>query len=152
MSEVTYEIVEHDGGWAYKVDGVFSEPFPTHAAALAAAQAAAAEQGSPATPSRSSSRTRKASGTQKLRAAATARRPTSRIRTKAAAARGAPMNQTDIIASPKLRAAFFLGAGDMLAVWGWSLFPAIESRNNPNEDGFSSSPPSTERSRFFRSE
>jgi hypothetical protein len=44
MSEVTYEIVQHDGGWAYKVDGVFSEPFPTHADALAAAQAAAAEQ------------------------------------------------------------------------------------------------------------
>jgi hypothetical protein len=44
MPEVTYEIVEHDGGWAYKVDGVFSEPFPTHADALAAAQAAAAEQ------------------------------------------------------------------------------------------------------------
>ena len=41
MSEVTYEIVEHDGGWAYKVGGVFSEPFPTHAAALKAAQAAA---------------------------------------------------------------------------------------------------------------
>ena len=34
MSEVTYEIVEHDGGWAYKVAGVFSEPFPTHAACL----------------------------------------------------------------------------------------------------------------------
>jgi len=44
MSEITYEIVEHDGGWAYKVAGVFSEAFPTHAAALAAAQAAAAEQ------------------------------------------------------------------------------------------------------------
>jgi hypothetical protein len=44
MSEITYEIVEHDGGWAYKVDGVFSEPFPTHAAALKAAKAAAAEQ------------------------------------------------------------------------------------------------------------
>ena len=44
MPEVTYEIVEHDGGWADKVDGVFSEPFPTHADALAAAQAAAAEQ------------------------------------------------------------------------------------------------------------
>jgi len=44
MSEVTYEIVQHDGGWAYKVDGVFSEPFPTHAAALAAARYAAAEQ------------------------------------------------------------------------------------------------------------
>jgi hypothetical protein len=46
------------------------------------------------------------------------------------------MTQTDIIASPKLRAAFFLGAVVMLAVWGWSLVPAIESRNNPNEDGF----------------
>jgi hypothetical protein len=44
MAHVTYEIVQHDGGWAYKVDGVFSESFPTHAAALAAAKAAAAEQ------------------------------------------------------------------------------------------------------------
>jgi hypothetical protein len=44
MPEVIYEIVEHDGGWAYKVGGVFSEPFPTHAEALAAAQVAAAEQ------------------------------------------------------------------------------------------------------------
>ncbi|MGA2565533.1 MAG: DUF2188 domain-containing protein [Pseudolabrys sp.] len=47
MSEITYEIVEHDGGWAYKVGGAFSEPFPTHAAALKAAQAAAAEQKTP---------------------------------------------------------------------------------------------------------
>jgi hypothetical protein len=44
MSEVTYEIVEHDGGWAYKVNGVFSETFPTHGDALNAAHAAAAEQ------------------------------------------------------------------------------------------------------------
>ena len=44
MSHVTYQIVQHDGGWAYKVDGVFSESFPTHAGALAAAKAAAAEQ------------------------------------------------------------------------------------------------------------
>ena len=44
MSEVTYEIVEHDGGWAYKSQGVFSEPYPTHAAALKAAKLAAAEQ------------------------------------------------------------------------------------------------------------
>jgi Uncharacterized protein conserved in bacteria (DUF2188) len=44
MSHVTYQIVRHDGGWAYEVDGVFSEPFPTHADALAAAKAAAAEQ------------------------------------------------------------------------------------------------------------
>lgn len=44
MTNVTYEIVEHDGGWAYKVNGVFSEPFATHDAALAAAKRAAAEQ------------------------------------------------------------------------------------------------------------
>lgn len=49
MSQVTYEIVEHDGGWAYKVDGVFSEAFPTHAAALKAAQMAAGEQRVPGT-------------------------------------------------------------------------------------------------------
>ena len=42
MSHVTYKIVEHDGGWAYTVNGVFSEPFRTHAAALAAARRAAA--------------------------------------------------------------------------------------------------------------
>jgi hypothetical protein len=41
---VTYKIVEHDGGWAYTVDGVFSEPFPNRAAALAAARRVAAEQ------------------------------------------------------------------------------------------------------------
>jgi hypothetical protein len=44
MAQVIYEIVEHDGGWAYKAAGVFSETFPTHAAARKAAQAAAAEQ------------------------------------------------------------------------------------------------------------
>jgi hypothetical protein len=44
MSHVTYKIVQHDGGWAYSVDGAFSETFPTHAEALAAARNAAAEQ------------------------------------------------------------------------------------------------------------
>ncbi len=44
MSKVVYEIVEHDGGWAYKVGGVFSEPFATHAQASAAAKHAATEQ------------------------------------------------------------------------------------------------------------
>jgi hypothetical protein len=44
MSHVTYKIIEHDGGWAYTVDGVFSEPFPNRAAALAAARRVAAEQ------------------------------------------------------------------------------------------------------------
>jgi hypothetical protein len=46
-SDVTYEIVEHDGGWAYKVNGVFSEPFAAHADALAAAQRAAEGQETP---------------------------------------------------------------------------------------------------------
>ncbi len=44
LTDVTYEIVQHDGGWAYKVNGVFSEAFSTHAEAFAAAQSAAAEQ------------------------------------------------------------------------------------------------------------
>jgi hypothetical protein len=44
MSHVTYHIVEHDGGWAYRVDGVYSETFATHDAAKAAARRAAGEQ------------------------------------------------------------------------------------------------------------
>jgi hypothetical protein len=44
MGHVTYHVVRHEDGWAYTVNGVFSEAFPTHAAALEAARAAAAEQ------------------------------------------------------------------------------------------------------------
>lgn len=44
MVEVVYQVVEHDGGWAYKVGAVFSEPYPDHASAAAAAKRAAAEQ------------------------------------------------------------------------------------------------------------
>ena len=44
MSRIVYQIVEHDGGWAYKVDGVFSEPFTSHEATLAAAKHAGGEQ------------------------------------------------------------------------------------------------------------
>ena len=47
MSHVTYRIVQHDGGWAYKAGDVFSEPFPTHDRALAAARRAAREQRTP---------------------------------------------------------------------------------------------------------
>jgi hypothetical protein len=47
MSHVTYTIVEHDGGWAYKVGDVFSETFRTHEAAHAAAARAAQEQRAP---------------------------------------------------------------------------------------------------------
>ena len=44
MAKITYEIVEHDGGWAYRVDGVFSETFPSHEAARRAAERVAQEQ------------------------------------------------------------------------------------------------------------
>ena len=44
MTKVIYQIVEHDGGWAYRVDGVYSEPFPSHDEARAAAERAAREQ------------------------------------------------------------------------------------------------------------
>jgi hypothetical protein len=44
MTHVTYEVVEHDGGWAYKLGDVFSESFPTRDAAIEAANMAAAEQ------------------------------------------------------------------------------------------------------------
>lgn len=47
MTEVVYHVVEHDGGWAYKVEGSFSETFPTHEAAHRAAAKAAAEQRQP---------------------------------------------------------------------------------------------------------
>jgi len=42
--KVIYRVVEHDGGWAYKVGDVFSETFPSHDHALAAARRAALEQ------------------------------------------------------------------------------------------------------------
>ena len=44
MTKITYEIVEHDGGWAYKMGGTYSETFQTHADALTAAKIVAAEQ------------------------------------------------------------------------------------------------------------
>ncbi|MDO9442904.1 MAG: DUF2188 domain-containing protein [Beijerinckiaceae bacterium] len=44
MVKVVYEIIEHDGGWAYRVDGAISETFPTHDLARRAAERAAREQ------------------------------------------------------------------------------------------------------------
>ena len=48
ITRVAYEIIEHDGGWAYKVGDVFSEPFPSHDAARRAAERAAHDGSSPA--------------------------------------------------------------------------------------------------------
>jgi len=44
MAHVTYRIVEHDGGWAYKSGETFSETFASHDEAKAAAVRAAREQ------------------------------------------------------------------------------------------------------------
>lgn len=44
MAEIHYEIVKHNGGWAYKLADVFSETFPSHDAALKAAKDVAARQ------------------------------------------------------------------------------------------------------------
>jgi hypothetical protein len=44
---LVYEVVEHDGGWAYRVDGVYSETFRTHDDARRAAERAAKEQTAP---------------------------------------------------------------------------------------------------------
>jgi hypothetical protein len=44
MPKIHYKIVAHDGGWAYTLNDVFSEPFPSKAAALAAAKRVASAQ------------------------------------------------------------------------------------------------------------
>jgi hypothetical protein len=44
MAKVIYKIVQHDGGWAYRVGDVYSETFSTHDEAIAAADAAAKKQ------------------------------------------------------------------------------------------------------------
>lgn len=49
MSRVVYEIVKHDGGWAYRVNGTYSESFRTHDLARHAAARAAREQTEPGT-------------------------------------------------------------------------------------------------------
>jgi hypothetical protein len=43
MTQVTYHVVAHDEGYAYRVGDVYSEPFPTREEALEAASIAAAE-------------------------------------------------------------------------------------------------------------
>ena len=47
MIEIYYRVVEHDGGWAYKLGDVFSETFRTRQAALQAARRVAREQEAP---------------------------------------------------------------------------------------------------------
>jgi hypothetical protein len=44
VSKIVYDIVQHDGGWAYRVGKVLSEPFATRELAHQAAQRAADRQ------------------------------------------------------------------------------------------------------------
>ena len=44
MTRITYRIVEHDGGWAYRLGDTYSETFTSHDAARAAAVLASREQ------------------------------------------------------------------------------------------------------------
>lgn len=44
MTHITYRVVEHDGGWAYRLGDTYSETFSTREAARAAAVAASREQ------------------------------------------------------------------------------------------------------------
>lgn len=44
MTKVIYQVVQHDGGWAYRQGDVYSETFATHSDALQAAKIVAAEQ------------------------------------------------------------------------------------------------------------
>lgn len=43
MDRISYHVVEHDEGFAYRVGDVYSEPFSTHEDALQAARIAAEE-------------------------------------------------------------------------------------------------------------
>jgi hypothetical protein len=47
MTHVTYQVIPHDGGWAYRMAGTISETYPTRELAHAAAARAAGEQRAP---------------------------------------------------------------------------------------------------------
>ena len=83
MTHVTYKIVEHDGGWAYTVNGVFSEPFPNRAAALATARRVAAEQRVPGRTEMIEYETPDGDGIRKPPPAMTGRKPKSKVRRSA---------------------------------------------------------------------
>lgn len=47
MTKLTYEIIEHDGGWSYRVDETPSDPVAIHDAVHRAAELEAKEQSAP---------------------------------------------------------------------------------------------------------
>lgn len=47
MTKIVYEIIQHDGGWAFKLGDTISQSFLTHDAAYNAAKRVAFEQARP---------------------------------------------------------------------------------------------------------
>lgn len=47
MTKIIYEIIQHDGGWAFKLGDTISETFASHDRAYAAARRVAREQALP---------------------------------------------------------------------------------------------------------
>ena len=47
MTQVTYQVIQHEEGWAYKMGSTISETYPTRELAHAAAARAAGEQQTP---------------------------------------------------------------------------------------------------------
>jgi hypothetical protein len=80
MPEVTYEIVEHDGGGLIRSAACFRNPSQPMPRRSPLRRRPPLSRKSPATQKPSSMRTRRASGTRKQRAVETARTPSSRIR------------------------------------------------------------------------
>lgn len=60
--QLTYHVHAHDGGWAYRLDDVWSETFPTHDKALGAAKQAARRQQVGGQDARSATRPKTGSG------------------------------------------------------------------------------------------
>ena len=44
MTKIVYDIIKHDGGWAFKLGDTISETFASHDSAFAAAKRVAREQ------------------------------------------------------------------------------------------------------------
>lgn len=47
MTKITYEIIPHDGGWAFKLEDTISQTYKSHDAAYDAAKRVALEQQRP---------------------------------------------------------------------------------------------------------
>ena len=65
MTDIVYEIVEHDGGWGYKLGDVFSETYPSKELVTTAANDVAERQQLPESPRSFSTRRQRELGVRK---------------------------------------------------------------------------------------